>query len=133
MGQGYGDDIATVRSSSTIQGAAYHPSIQPDFWFDNMSAEVDPDEVYLNGERAKVAAKGRVPLPMMRYSDSDAKTIATLKTDIDAYIDQYVAQVATGELVLEDSWDEFVATVENMGGAQLAEIYKNAYNEAVGK
>ena len=133
VGQGYGDDIATVRSSSTIQGAAYHPSIQSDFWFDNMSAEVDPDEVYLNGERAKVAAKGSVPLPMMRYSDSDAKTIAILKTDIDAYIDQYVAQVATGELVLEDSWDEFVATVENMGGAQLAEIYKNAYNEAVGK
>ena len=65
VGQGYGDDIATVRSSSTIQGAAYHPSIQPDFWFDKMSEKVDPDEVYLNGERAKVAAKGAVPLPMM--------------------------------------------------------------------
>lgn len=133
VGQGYGDDIATVRSSSTIQGAAYHPSIQSDFWFDKMSEKVDPDEVYLNGEKAKVAAKGAVPLPMMRYSDGDAKTISTIKPDIDAYIDQYVAQVATGELNLEDSWDEYVATVGNMGGGQLEEIYKNTYKEAIGK
>lgn len=98
-----------------------------------MSEKVDPDEVYLNGERAKVAAKGAVPLPMMRYSDGDAKTISTIKPDIDAYIDQYVAQVATGELNLEDSWDEYVATVGNMGGGQLEEIYKNTYKEAIGK
>lgn len=133
IGQGYGDDIAAVRSNATIQGAAYHPSIQPDFWFDKMSEKVDPDEVYLNGERAKVAAKGAVPLPMMRYSDTDAKTIATIKPDIDTYIDQYVAQVATGELELEDSWNDFVTTVGNMGGSQLEEIYKKAYNEAMGK
>ncbi len=133
VGQGYGDDIAAVRSSSTIQGAAFHPSIQPDFWFDKMSEKVDPDEVYLNGERAKVAAKGAVPLPMMYYSDADAKTISTIKPDIDAYIDQYVAQVATGELTLEDSWEEYVATVGNMGGNQLADIYKNTYNKSAGK
>ena len=56
---------------------------------------------------------------MMRYSDGDAKTISTIKPDIDAYIDQYVAQVATGELNLEDSWDEYVATVGNMGGQSI--------------
>ena len=98
-----------------------------------MSEKVDPDEVYLNGERAKVAAKGAVPLPMMYYSDADAKTISTIKPDIDAYIDQYVAQVATGELTLEDSWEEYVATVGNMGGNQLADIYKNTYNKSAGK
>lgn len=44
-----------------------------------------------------------------------------------------MAQVATGELNLEDSWDEYVATVGNMGGGQLEEIYKNTYKEAIGK
>ena len=63
-----------------------------------MSAEVDPNEVYLNAERDRVAAKGAVPLPNMRYSDEDALTIATLKTDMDAYIDQYVAQGAGGSV-----------------------------------
>lgn len=133
IGQGYGDDIATVRSSSTIQGAANHPSIQPDYWFEGMSDKIDPDEVYLNGERAKAAAKGAVPLPMMRYSDSDTQTMASLKADIDVYIDQYVAQVATGELNLEDSWNDFLSTMDAMGASQLADIYKKAYNEAIAK
>lgn len=130
IGGEYGDDIATVRSSATIQGAQNHPSIQPDFWFDNMSAEVDPDEVYLNEQRAKAAALGVVPLPMMNYSDADMKTISTLKTDLDAYIDQYLAQVATGELNLEDSWEEYVATANAMGAEELTSIYQKVYSEA---
>lgn len=95
-----------------------------------MSAEVDPDEVYLNEQRAKAAALGVVPLPMMNYSDADMKTISTLKTDLDAYIDQYLAQVATGELNLEDSWEEYVATANAMGAEELTSIYQKAYSEA---
>lgn len=98
-----------------------------------MSEEVDPDEVYLNKERAKVTEKGAIPLPVMRYSDDDAKEISTLKADLDAYIDQYLAQVATGELDLESSWEEYVTTINNMGGAQLSEIYQRAYTEAMAK
>ena len=60
-------------------------------------------------------------------------TIATLKTDIDSYIDQYVAQVATGALDLEESWTEYTATLENMGAGQLTEIYRKAYDEAMKK
>lgn len=126
----WGSDVGNVRANATIQGAANHPSVWPDFWYDNMSAEVDPDEVYLNGERAALAATGVVPLPVMNYSEEDSMTLATIKTDIDAYIDQYLAQVATGELSLEDSWDEYVATVENMGAGQLMEIYQGAYDAA---
>lgn len=133
IGEGYGDDIAAVRASSTIQGAANHPSIWPDFWYDHMSPEVDPNEVYLNSERGKLSEKGKVPLPFMQYSDEDTMTIATLKTDIDSYIDQYVAQVATGALDLEESWTEYTATLENMGAGQLTEIYRKAYDEAMKK
>ncbi len=133
IGQGYGDDIAAVRASSTIQGAANHPSLWPDFWFEKMSPAIDPDEVYLNAERDRVAKKGAVPLPNMRYSDDDSMTIATLKTDMDAYIDQYVAQVATGALQLEGSWEEYITTLNNMGADQLADIYKKAYSEAIAK
>lgn len=129
-GQGYGDDIAAVRSSSTIQGAANHPSVWPEFWYDKMSAAIDPDEVYLNAERAKIAAKGAVPLPNMRYNDDDAMTIATLKADIDAFIDQYVAQVATGALELDSSWEEYITTLKNMGASDLTDIYKKAFSEA---
>lgn len=133
VGKGYGDDVASVRSSQTIQGAANHPSVQPEFWYDKMSAKVDPDEVYLNEQRAKISENGAVPLPAMGYSEDDAMTIATLKTDLDAYIDQYVAQVATGKLSLESSWDEYVKTLGSMGADQLTTIYQSAYAQAIAK
>ena len=131
VGNGYGDDVQAVRSSNTIQGAANHPSIQPEFWFTNMSAEVDPDEVYLNGERAKVSDMGVVPLPMMSYTDEENEEIATIKTDVDAYINQYVAQVFTGAVSLEDSWDSYITTLNNMGLERLIEIYQDVYARAI--
>lgn len=130
VGNGHGDDVQSVRMSSTIQGAANHPSIWPDYWYSNMSSEVDPDEVYLNEQRAKMAAQGKVPLPVMNYSEDDSLTVAALTSDMNAYIDQYVAQVAIGELTLEDSWDEYVLTLDNMGANELMEIYQNAYDTA---
>lgn len=47
-----------------------------------------------------MATDGKVPLPVMNYSEEDGLTIATLTADINSYIDQYVAQVATGDLTL---------------------------------
>jgi putative aldouronate transport system substrate-binding protein len=132
IGGEYGDDIAAVRASAAIQGAANHPSLWPDYW-QKMSAEVDPDEVYLNGQRTKMAEKGMVPLPVMRYSDADAMSIATLTADINGYIDQYVAQVATGEMDLADSWATYLETMESMGAADLMEIYQRVYDEAIAK
>jgi putative aldouronate transport system substrate-binding protein len=95
-----------------------------------MSAKGDPDEVYLNGERARIAEYGVVPLPMMSYTEATDKELATLKTDINSYINQYIAEVATGKLNLEESWNDYVATMNAMGAERLAEIYKEAYAEA---
>lgn len=133
VGEGYGDDITEVRASNTMQGGQNHPSVWPDFWYEKMSPEIDPDEVYLNEERERIAAYGVVPLPQLNYSDADTKTISTLKTDIDAYIQQYVAQVATGEQSLEESWDTYVETMNAMGAQELAGIYQKAYQEAMNK
>lgn len=130
LGGEYGDDIATVRSSATIQGAQNHPSIQPDFWFE-MSPEVDADEVYLNNERQRIAGLGKVPLPMMAYTEEDNAQIATFRADIDGYINQFIAQVCTGEVDLESGWDTYLETMEAMGASTLAELHEKTYNAAV--
>lgn len=130
VGGDYGDDIATIRSSATIQGAQNHPSIQPEFWFE-MSPEVDADEVYLNNERQRIAAMGKVPLPMMAYTEEDNAQIATFRADIDGYIDQFIAQVCTGETDLESGWDTYLETMEAMGASSLAELYEKTYNASV--
>ena len=132
VGNGYGDDIATIRASNALQGGAgSHTSVLPAFWFEHMSVEADPDEVYLNGERAKASATGVVPLPMMNYTEEENEEIATIKTDVDAYINQYVAQVVTGAVTLEDSWDDYVATLDKMGQERLIEIYQDVYARAI--
>ncbi len=130
LGGEYGDDIATVRSSATIQGAQNHPSIQPDFWFE-MSPEVGADEVYLNNERQRIAGLGKVPLPMMAYTEEDNAQIATFRADIDGYINQFIAQVCTGEVDLESGWDTYLETMEAMGASTLAELHEKTYNAAV--
>lgn len=130
LGGEYGDDIATVRSSATIQGAQNHPSIQPDFWFE-MSPEVDADEVYLNNERQRIAGLGKIPLPMMAYTEEDNAQIATFRADIDGYINQFIAQVCTGEVDLESGWDTYLETMEAMGASALAELHEKTYNAAV--
>ena len=39
-----------------------------------------------------------------------------------------MAQVITGQLDLEDSWDDYLANMEGMGVARLNEIDRAAYD-----
>lgn len=129
LGNGYGDSVATVRASSTIQGTAVHPSAQPEIWY-NMSAEIDPDEVYLNQQREKIYALGTLPIPVLNYSLKERETIADIKADVDSYVSQYLAQVVTGQIALDSSWDSYVKTLKDMGLEQMMEIYSKAYEKA---
>jgi len=124
----YGKDVSAVRAGSTIQGAQYHPSIQPKLW-DALSEEQDPDEVYLTQEHLKIVGMGAVPLPIMKYSEAEGGEILALSTDMNAYIDRYVVQVATGELDLEESWEEYLNVLQTMEVDRLIEIYQKAYEE----
>lgn len=129
-GNGYGDDVSTVRASATIQGAANHPSIWPDYYY-QMNPEADPTGTYSTVETDKVTALGKPALPPMKYSEEETKTIATIKADISDYSTQYAAQVITGELDIDESWDEYVSTVEAMGISELLDVYRAAYDRAV--
>lgn len=129
LGNGYGDDVSTIRSSNTIQGTQAHPSIQPELW-SKMSSSVDPDEVYLNEQRKKVYDMGVVPLPAMSMTADEKETVSSIKTDTDAYVSQYLAQVVTGQLKLEDSWDDYVSTLKAMGLDEMINIYRDVYDRA---
>lgn len=58
---------------------------------------------------------GEVTLPAMTYSAEETETIASLKADLDSYINQYGAQVITGALDLDESWDNYVFHYEYNG------------------
>ena len=129
LGNGYGDDVSTVRSSNTIQGTQAHPSIQPELW-KQMSGDADPNEVYLNEQRQKVYGLGRVPLPAMSLTEDEKDELSTIKADTDAYVSQYLAQVVSGQIKLEETWDDYVDTLETMGLDRMVEIYRDVYARA---
>ncbi|MDY3920465.1 MAG: hypothetical protein SOZ59_15970 [Candidatus Limivivens sp.] len=122
-----GDDAATVREKGTLKYEVAFPGIEPEKWGSGIT---DPDEKYLNTQRAKMVSYGDVPLPAMSYSTEDTETIAALTADLNSYINQYGAQVVIGEQSLDDSWDNYVETLNNMGAAELMEIYQKAYDAA---
>ena len=125
VGGEYGDDIATVRSNGTLNGGPAMPVSQPELWA-KMSASSDEDEVYLNSERRRIYELGEV-FPYLSYTDEENTALSTLITDIYAYVNEYYAQVVTGELVLEDSWDDYVNTLNQMGLEEMVSIFQAAY------
>ena len=132
-GKGHGDDIGTVRASSTMQGAQNHPSVQPEAWVTEMSSDVDPDEAYLNAQGMKLREHGVVPLPNLVFTEEQNAELSVIKTDIDSYITEYMAKVATGETTLEESWDEYLETLKAMGMDRMFEIYQEVYDAAIAK
>ena len=123
----YGSDIGEIRNKATIKYQTIMPAVQPDFWYTGLT---DPDESYLITQRSKLVDHGAVPLPAMNYSEGDSQMIASLKADLDTYINQYGAQVITGELDLESSWQEYIETMNAMGAEELTDIYRTAYEKA---
>ena len=127
VGGPIGDDIATVREKGTLKQQSAFPGIQPDYWFTGIT---DPDEAYLIEQRSKMLEYGQLTLPAMAYTSEETETIASLKADLDSYINQYGAQVITGAMDLDESWEDYVATMNTMGAEELYSIYKGAYDKA---
>lgn len=51
---------------------------------------------------------------------------ANLTADITTYVSEIIPQMFTGELVLEDTWDEYCATIESMNIARCTELVSTA-------
>ena len=66
--------------------------------------------------------------PKLSYTAEEASERATLKTDLENYLKQAKAQFMTGEIDVEEGWDNFVNTVNGMGLERLIEIEQAAYD-----
>lgn len=121
------DSEGKMKTNFRLQGTAHHPSAYPEIWFSGM---MDVNEKYLTEERNKVLAVCADPLPRYRQTDDETKEIAQIKADIDPAVSQYMAEVATGIKQLDETWDAYVAELNNMGAERLHEMQNRAYLEA---
>lgn len=67
-------------------------------------------------------------LPVLRLSQTDLETRANIFTDLTNYVAEMKAKWVTGELDVNETWDEYVTTLKNMGMEEYVAIYQNAYD-----
>lgn len=72
--------------------------------------------------------------PIVAYTNEETETRTALKTDVSNYIKQMRAEFITGQTDIDEGWDTYVETVNQMGMTQLLEIEQAAYDryQAVG-
>ncbi len=68
--------------------------------------------------------------PKIYFTTAETKEWSTLYTTLDNYARQYAAQVITGEVKLDETWDSYVASMNNMGAQRFEAIMKDAYARA---
>ncbi len=67
-------------------------------------------------------------LPVLRLSQADLEAMANIFTDLTNYVAEMKAKWVTGELDVNETWDEYVTTLKNMGMDEYVKIYQNAYD-----
>ncbi|MCR4832469.1 MAG: extracellular solute-binding protein [Butyrivibrio sp.] len=89
-----------------------------------------------NGDAAKLALDAEMSkyakeaYPNVSYTPDQLSTLATLYTDLGAYVSSTQATWVT-EGGIEEQWDSYISTLENMGYNDFMQIQTDAYNTYV--
>ena len=70
--------------------------------------------------------------PALALTEEEAEVNADINADIDAYRLSYRAEVITGQTNLEDSWDAYIETLNNMGLQTAVDNMNAAYARYLG-
>lgn len=124
--QGDYADINALRAATAIQGNAYDASVQPDLWFEMAG---DPAEYKFNHDVPSEREYNPDGFSVLSYTEEQQAKLATILADLDPYIKQYQAQVITGEINLDSTWDSYIETMNRMGLQDLIEIVTSVRNE----
>lgn len=120
----WGGDADTIRNTATMYG--WYPA--PMNWAKLFNeGQADPEELYLYQLRQELVGRAATPFPALSWTEEELAEKATLQTTIYSYYYEYMAQVITGQLDLESSWDTYISNMEAMGVARLNEIDQAAY------
>lgn len=84
-------------------------------------SKIDAEKGYIDA-----AAKNKA-VPVLTFTEDEQAELSIIETDVDSYIKQYRAQAISGEVDLEASWGDYVASLNRLGIEQMAEIYNAAY------
>jgi putative aldouronate transport system substrate-binding protein len=106
------------------------------------SAVVDPTTVDSNlGFRLYDAAKSNyepykqpaeLVLPPLSFTDEQTAAIADAETTISQYVNQMITAFVRGDSDIDAGWEQYLATLEQMGLANYLQVYQEAYDAKYG-
>jgi len=101
-----------------------------------MDGPMDQDGRYLDalmafdGQKAAnevwMTSDDSLILPSLRFTEDEARQMASILTPITTYLDEMVTKFIMGNKPLSE-FDEFVETIEKMGIEQIVKIHEDAY------
>lgn len=68
-------------------------------------------------------------MPPLAFSAEQSSEMADLKKTIFDYVDEMVARFITGDVDIEEYWDNYTQELENMNLKRYLEIYQEAYDD----
>lgn len=66
------------------------------------------------------------------YTPEDAERLSFLTSTIDTYVQEMMAAFISGNSDIDAEWDDYISTLENMGAAELEDIYTATYQAFAG-
>ena len=123
------DQLENPIYQGTLMGTANVPALIPDMYY-SMPASVYTRHLNQEwyGEKG-ISAEG-VLMPAISLTTEENDEYSVLYTDISAYMKNYAAECITGIVSVDDTWDEFQATLKDMKVDRMVEIYRDAYARA---
>jgi len=120
----WGSDITTIRNTAAMFGWYPAPLVKAKF-FDE--GNTNPEELFLYQQRQDLLQYAAEPYPTLNWTEDELSERADLITTITGYYYEYMAQVVTGQADLDATWNDYLASMDNMGVARLNEIDQAAY------
>lgn len=66
--------------------------------------------------------------PVLSMTEEELEVFTQKGTDLKVYVDEYIPKFITGELSIEDNYDDYIATLEDIGVQEYMDVVHAAYN-----
>ncbi|MHA6481709.1 extracellular solute-binding protein [Paenibacillus sp. strain BS8-2] len=120
-----GQAATDKRGIATIQPGGSEVGGPPEFW----TKINDKLERHLIDNRNQVNPFGVTEYPLIYLEDAKQKQVNAVQTDISGFVSQKMAQFIIGRESIDESWESYVQTLNQMGIDSLIEIYDEAFQQ----
>ena len=120
-----GTNVDDLRNSETVSSLPY--CIMPEF-----NEKIEKSEGTLIKEEADSAVVPYItdePFPSVWITADDSKKLSIIKGDLMKLVNEKRAQWITGQSDIDEEWDDYVKTLENMQVDEYVTIYQKAVEE----